>query len=143
MAATEIKTTLGALGMAEPALERLAAEKLSFKTAYRISKLKKAVAEETKHFYEERNKLVKEYGSTNGKGPDDITVSPSSEHWPTFVAKVTELAEVPVTIPLWPIDLTTIDNLSITAADLLLLEPLVKMEEEPAAAAPAAPPPPA
>lgn len=140
MAATEIKTTLGALGQAEPALERLASEKLSFQTAYRISKLKKAVAEETKHFYEERNKLVKQYGTTNGKGPDDVTVSPSSEHWTTFVKAVTELADVPVTIPLWPIDLTKIDNLSITAADLLLLEPLVVVEAEtaPAVAAPSA-----
>src|SRR6187549_462171 len=106
MATTEIKSTLGALGMAEPALERLASEKLSFQTAYRISKLKKAVAEETKHFYEERNKLVKQYGSSNGKGEEDITVSPSSKHWATFVKEVTALSEVPVTINLWPIDLT-------------------------------------
>jgi len=138
MATTEIKTTLGALGLAEPALERLAGEKLSFQTAYRISKLKKAVAEETKHFYEERNALVKKYGSTNGKGPDDVTVSPSSEHWATFVKEVTELAEVPVTIPLWPIDLTKIDDLKITAADLLLLDSLVTLEAEPAAAPPPA-----
>jgi len=140
MATTEIKTTLGALGMAEPALERLASEKLSFQTAYRISKLKKAVAEETKHFYEQRNDLVKTYGTTNGKGPEDVTVAPGSEHWGTFVEKVTELAAVPVTIPLWPIDLTKIEDLKITAADILLLDTLVTLEAE-APATPAAAPP--
>jgi hypothetical protein len=133
----EIKTTLGALSMTEPALERLASEKLPFQTAYRLSKLKKAVAEEVKHFYEERNTLVKKYGSTNGKGPEDITVQPTSEHWPAFVADVTELANVEVTIPLWPIDLTTIENLTIAAKDLELLEPLLKAE---APAAPSVPP---
>jgi hypothetical protein len=135
--ATTITTTLGALSMAEPALERLAGEKLPFQTAYRITKLKKAVTEEVKHFYEERNTLVKKYGSTNGKGPEDITVQPTSEHWPAFVSDVTELANVEVTIPLWPIDLSHIENLTIAAKDLELLEPLLKAE---APAAPSVPP---
>jgi hypothetical protein len=123
-----IDTTLGQLAEAEPALARLAAEKLPFRTAHLIAKLAKAVAEETKYFHEERNALVKEFGEVKPGGtPDEIQVGPTMASWPAFVAKVNELVAVPVTIPLAPIDLTTLapeklDKLEVSAADLLLLD---------------------
>jgi hypothetical protein len=128
-----ITASLGALADAEPALERLAGEKLPFQTAYRVAKLKRAVAEETRHFYEQRNALVREHGQARpGGGPDDVHVLPTMPSWPTFVAKVTELAAVQATIPLWPLDLTTVPGLTIAPSDVLLLEPLILDGVEPA-----------
>jgi hypothetical protein len=127
---TTIETTLGQLADAEPALTRLGAEKLPFQAAYQIAKLAKAVAEETKHFYEQRNALVKEYGERKpGGGPDEIQVGPTMTTWPTFVAKVSELVTVSATIPQAPLDLTGIEGLSIAATDLLLLGPLVTLDK--------------
>lgn len=124
-----IDTTLGQLAEAEPALARLAAEKLPFQTAYRVAKLAKAVGEETKHFYDQRNALVKEYGEPKPGGtPEEIQVLPSSPMWPEFVRKVQELVAVAVTVPLAPVDLASANGLQIAATDLLLLGPLVVVE---------------
>lgn len=125
-------TTLGALFEAEPALLRLAGEKLPFAVAYRVAKLTKAVGEETRHFHEQRNALVKQYGEPRNGNPDDVHVLPAMATWAPFVAAVQELASVPVTLPLDPIDLVSVSTLTITAADLLQLGALVTAETTPA-----------
>jgi hypothetical protein len=134
-----IEVTLGYLAEAEPALARLAAEKLPFKTAHALAKLAKAVADETKYFHEQRNALVKEHGEVKpGGAPDEILVGPTMAGWRAFVAKVNELVGVPVTLALDPIDLTTLDpkvldRLETSANDLIVLGPFLLL---PSATAP-------
>ncbi len=130
MSTPTISATLGQLADAEPALGRLASEKLPFQVSYRIAKLARAVAVETKHFHDARNALVREYGQAKSGGADEMHVTPDMPNWSDFVTKVVELAAVEATIPLWPIDLTTVEGLTISAGDLLLLGPLVTLEAE-------------
>lgn len=129
-----IELTLGHCVDADPALSRLAAQKLPFAGAYRIAKLAKAVADELRHFQEQRNALVTEYGSERPAAtPEERAqhgetvryIDPTAPDWWTFVARLQELAAVPVSLPLDPIDLTTVEGLEITAADLLQLGALV------------------
>ncbi len=121
---TPIATTLGQLADAEPALARLAAAPLPIAAAYRVAKVSRAVAEELKYFHEQRNTLVRDHG-TPVDGTDEIRVLQTSDKWGTFVDRVRELAAVPVTLTIAPLDLTTIPDLRMSPADLLLLGPLV------------------
>ena len=122
-----IEPRLGVLVGAEPAIGRLAEEKLPFQAAYRVTKLLRAVGEEIRHFHEERNKLVRSYGEPrNGGGPEDIVVLPTSPNFPAFRDKLEELAAVQITLALDPLDLAAIPTLSIAATDLFQLGPLMK-----------------
>lgn len=133
-----IDTTLGQLADAEAALGRLAAARMPFAAAYRVSKLAKAVALELLHFQEERTKLVREFGQAReatvaeraaGADPTVIHVAPGSAHWLLFVEKARELAAVPVTLDVAPFDPSSIPGLEITAADLVALGPLVVLPD--------------
>lgn|SRR5262245_9342130 len=133
-----IDTTLGQLADAEAALTRLAAARMPFAAAYRVSKLAAAVGLELKHFHDERAKLVREYGSVRDATPSEraagadasvIQVTPASAGWPTFLARVRELADVPVTLSVAPFDPSSVAGLDITPADLLALGPLIMLPE--------------
>ena len=120
-----IDTTLGTLAGAESALTRLSEDKLPYQTAYSVAKVLRAVSEELRHFHEERNKLVREYGEP-GEPPEEVKILPTSPNWAAFRNEFEELAAVKVTLPVDPLDLTTISNLTIAPLDLLQLGPLIK-----------------
>ena len=72
-----IATTLGQLAEAEAALGRLAARSCRSRRR-RIAKLARAVADETRHFQETRNALVRRVQEVKpGGGADDIAVTPT------------------------------------------------------------------
>jgi len=129
-----IDTTLGGLAEAEPALARLAAIKLPYAAAYQVAKLTKAVAEELRHFHEQREALIREFGTSRPSTPDErarggdetvIQVLASGPRWGEFLAQARELSLVPVTLQVPPFDLATVPNLEIAATDLLQLGVLV------------------
>jgi len=120
---SSIETTLGALVEAEPALGPICALKLNARSAYHVKKLAQLVAQETKHFHDERNALITEYGTKQDDG--QILVKPDSEHFPTLIAKLNELAAVPVEIPWGPVTLEMLGDAPISAGELLALGPLL------------------
>jgi len=113
-----ITTTLGLLANAEPALSTICALKLSPKSAYHLKKLAQLVATETKHFHDERNGYISEL--TDG----GTELKADHPKMPAFVAKVTELAAVPVEIAWGPVTLAMLGDAEVSAKDLTMLGPL-------------------
>jgi hypothetical protein len=125
-----ITMTLRAVLEAQPALDRLAGEKLPVRLAYHVAKLVKLVRVEVEDFNAQRFKLVKEYGVTRPAteaerpvhGPEVIEVPP--EKIAAFQQELATLVDEPVTFDRAPLSITdTFPN--ITAADLVALGPLV------------------
>jgi hypothetical protein len=128
-----IETTLGALIEAQPALERLAAARLSVKTAYHIAKLIRLATPELQQFQTQRNALVQTFGAerpataaeraANQGQPTTLEVTP--ENRPAFFAQVAELVSIPTTLAWTPLAIEALDGVEITAADLLALGPFL------------------
>ena len=118
-----ITTTLGALAQAEPALQPICALKLNARSAYHVKKLAQLVLQEAKHFHAERNALITELGTKLEDGGFEL--KPDSDQMATFVARVTELAAVPVEIPWGPVTLEMLGDAPISAGELLALGPLL------------------
>lgn len=121
-----ITTTLATLVACEPALSRLAAIALPAKTAYQIAKLARAVTGETKLFHESRDKKIRELGAPSEDG-QQIMVPP--DRTGEFVQYVNELATVEVKLDATPIAFADLSAVNVTAADLLVLEPLLAFED--------------
>ena len=126
MANPTINATLGALVTAETALGRVLAVKFDkdggAKLRYHVAKLARLVAAETRHYYEERDGLVKRYGE-NGQ------IAPASPRWGAFLDALKEIADVPTTIAWAPITEAMIAPYpDITAADLIALGPLFELD---------------
>ncbi|HXD16395.1 MAG TPA: hypothetical protein VN654_05205 [Vicinamibacterales bacterium] len=137
---TQIETTIGALADAEPALERVAAQKLDAKARYHVVKLARLVkAEVQMHFHEPRQDAFKEFGKEREAtfaerakmGPEKVLEVPPEMLVP-FRARLKDLCDVPVTLPVGPITPAMVDACAeITALDLLALGPLFEMTEQP------------
>lgn len=131
-----ITTTLGILMTAEPALGRLAEQRLAPRHSYGLAKLVEAVRAETARFTAERQKLAEQFGTAREATAEEratlgarvITVPP--EHMAPFAAGVSELAAIPVTLPAPPFDLAWCNGDAITARDILDLGPLVTFTPE-------------
>jgi hypothetical protein len=118
-----IQTTLGALVQAEPAIATIAAMLLSAKSAYHVAKLARLVATETRHFHTSRDAIIQELGTARDGGGAEL--KPDAEAWPAFVARVTELAAVEVTLPWGPITLAMLGDAPVSAQVLVALGPLL------------------
>jgi hypothetical protein len=127
-----IPTTLGALVQAEPALGRLLEQRVSMRTAYHLAKFAKLVRDETAVYHQQRDALIRELGApreptdaeraTGIQGP--VTeVTPANRT--AFFARERELAAVPVTLEWTRLNLSTLDGIQVSGADLLALEPLL------------------
>jgi hypothetical protein len=123
----KIATTLGALVQAETAIATICALKVSARSAYHLKKLAQLVAIETRHFHTERDALIKELGTKREDGGFEL--KPDAEAWPTFVAKVNEMAAVEVEVPWGPITLALLGDEKVSAQDLQALGPLMADEE--------------
>lgn len=129
MSTGQIETTLGALVEAEATLGRVAAVKFDkeggAKVRYHVAKLVHLVTTETKHFYEDRNKLVEQYGEGEPK-----KVDPASLQFKPFLAAVKELTDVPVKLSWGPLTSAMLDPYpDVTAADWFTLGPLFAFTE--------------
>lgn len=119
-----ITTTIGTLVEAEGALHRLLAIRFDkeggARVRYHLVKLARLVTAETSHFYEERNKLVEQYGEGDPK-----TVGPTSPQFLEFVVRVRELGALPAVVSWEPLTDSMLEPYpEATGADLLALGPL-------------------
>lgn len=117
-----ISTTLGSLAQAEAVLASCCTLKLAAKSAYHVAKLARLVAQETRHFYEQRDALIKELGTKREDGGFEL--KRDSDAFPRFGEQINELAAVPVEIPWSPITLEMFGDEKVSAADLQALGPL-------------------
>lgn len=138
MSGQTITTTLEALLNAEAALHRVLGVKLDAKTRYHAVKLAKLVTAETTHFNEERNALVKEFGTEREptaaekarNGPAMVTeVLPTSPQFPEFYRRVRELLAVEAPIAWGPLTAQMLEPYTdVTGHDLIELGPLYELE---------------
>lgn len=139
----QITATLGELVNAEPALRRVLSVAMDAKTRYHAVKLARLVAQETKHFSEEREAAIKTFGAERPATPEETAKGmsgPVTEVTPDkqaeYFKRLNELSAVPVTIP-WS-GLTTLmlePYPAVTGRDCIELGPLYELdpEDEPAA----------
>ena len=135
METTGIKTTIGQLAEALPALHRLAAQPLAPKTALHVRKLRRLVTEElqTAEFEQVRNAAIKELGierpataaeQAAGNGPTMFEVLPAKR--PEFFARMVAHAAVETVIAWAPVSIGALgDAIDISANDLELLDGLI------------------
>lgn len=125
-----IQTTLGALVEAKPALDRLAAERLPIKTAYRLTRLLGRVRDELKPFEAQRLAIIRQYGTkrdgSQQQGLDLYDIPP--DRAAAFERDLRALVDETVTIDQAPVVLTGVETIS--ASDLLALAPFVVVEDE-------------
>jgi len=108
-----IKTTLGILHEAVPAITALMLEKLPIKQAYHTSKLAKKIQHELETYVEQRDVLLKEYGTEDEKNPGTYSILPKDQvEWGK---KMKELSELPVEIELDPIKLVEVEAANLTS----------------------------
>ena len=138
----EIVTTLGELVEAEVALKKVTAVRFDKEGGatlrYHVTKLARLVAQETKHFWDDRNGLIEQYGmerKTTGAerartGQDTITeVARGTAVWKLFEAALKELTAVTVTIPWGPLTAAQMEPYpDVTGADMLALGPLFELD---------------
>lgn len=134
-----ITTTLGELAKAHSALTKLAAMPLPIKAAYWLSKLARLAVAEVRGYEEQRTAAVKRYGTArqatpaelaNGSDKEIVEVKAGDPKIDAFLAELKELQAVEVTLPVAPINLDALpDTVEITAADLMALAPLCKVDE--------------
>jgi hypothetical protein len=117
-----ITITLGQLMEAQPALERLAGERLPVKTAYRVARVLRLVRPEIGQFVEHRNDLVRELGVERRTATGEMITEVTEGNRPAFFAKVAELASCEVRLEIEPIEIAALDGVNVTAADCVALD---------------------
>jgi len=133
-----IDTTLGALTLAGEPLARLTMLRLPAAGAYHVARLARLVDAEVKAVQEQRNAVIKELGAARpateaerAAGLDAEVIEVLGEHRAEFNQRMIELAAVPTTLNANRVQLTfaALNGCTITAADLLALEPFIEVVE--------------
>lgn len=115
-----MKLTVQQLLTAGPVIRNLVNQPLKAHVAFKVGRLARLMEPEMKAAEEGRLSLIKEHGEQKG---DAITVKP--ENIEAFIAALTPLLESEVTINgLDPLPLAALEDATMTAADMLLLEEL-------------------
>jgi hypothetical protein len=103
-----IKTNLGTLHEAVPAITALLLEKIKVTQAYRLSKIAKEVQTELVTLAEQRTKILKELGVEH----EGVEIPPAKQN--DYLKSMTELLSISVEINLDPIKLSDIEEANIT-----------------------------
>jgi hypothetical protein len=128
-------TTLGALVMAEPALQRLTALALPYKIAYGLKRVREEVRRELQYYQEERAKLIRELGADRdptaaetAAGVQGPVTEVTKENTAAFLTRMTDLIGVDVTLS-YVLTPAILESFQLSVDDLVLLEGLTESEE--------------
>lgn len=118
---------LGEVIGALPALQKLAAEKLTAKTLYRVSKTLSRLDKEIVFFNTERCKIVEELGEKveNKEGAYEIPAANCEE----FNKRIKELSDIEIDPPIAIVKLSTVEDIRLSYNDLRMLEGIVELVE--------------
>ena len=122
--------TLRQLLEAQPALQRLSAEKLPVKVAYNVARMLKELQPEIDEFNKQRTALVERHGTrrkaseTEKLQHGDEVIEVLKDKFEAYRKDVDDLIGVVITIRREPLKLDGLPD--ITPADLLVLEPLLE-----------------
>jgi len=123
-----MKTTLAEMKSLETSLSKIFDKDVNIKIAYRLGKLLKRLSEEMKTLEENRIELVKKHGSTDEK-TSQVSVAP--ENTPAFYKELGELMQIEIDIPFEPIILEELEDIKLSATDILRLEGKIIVSGEP------------
>lgn len=116
---------------AQQAVERLSMERVPFKLAYCVAKLLKIMREEASLYFQHRNALIVELGAQVQQTPEEVAAigkqfKVKDEHRDEFAKRVLEMNALPVVVEdRWLLVRTLLEDLSMSSADVLALEPLM------------------
>lgn len=122
-----MKLTLKQLQQAQPALKKLMNADLPIKSAFKLSRIAKAINDILEDLEQQRSKLVQKYGAPTNQG---FTVKP--ENIPLFAKDFEELLSESVTISECSLrmnELESWDNIKLSAMDLIALESIFSNPE--------------
>jgi hypothetical protein len=115
-----MKLTLGSIKAAQPALTKLLNADLPIATAFKLSKLVKAVENELTSYESQRVKLIEKLGEAEGD-----TTKVKQENLPAFVEEMTKLHDIECELPGDPIPVADLGDLNISAVDVALLNGVI------------------
>ena len=109
------------------ALDKLVLMDLPIRQSFLLSKFAKKAAVELQEFEEQRVKLVNKYGET-----DEITgtTSVSPTNLEDFRRELDDLTDVELFFDVPPVRIGDLENVKVSVADLMALEPILADEEE-------------
>ncbi len=110
----------------QEALKRLADTKLPVKTAYRVSKLVKALEKELKDFEDFRNSLIMKYGESQGGGQYKISEIDIAK----FNDEINEVMETEVHLEFNSLKVNDLAEIDISATDMIVLDYLFEETNE-------------
>jgi hypothetical protein len=114
----------------QSALQRLAAEKLPVRVAYRLKKNLDQVERELRHYEEFRRELIQKYGRQTGPDAWEIPAD-DQEAVAVYSREMGELLDCEAELALRPMRIDELGPIQISAGDLMLIGWLFEDDEEP------------
>lgn len=109
-------------------LNRIFAANLPVKTAYKLSKIQKAIGVEAERYHSLRIGVVKKYAEVDEKGElivnETGNAKISDENVPLLIAELDELHNLDVDMPDLIISIDDLEKVELSASDLSLLDML-------------------
>ena len=126
-----VKIKVGEIRFLINGLKKIIDKELPVRTAYKLSKITQAVNNEFNALEVARGNLIKKYAKKDEKTEDprgEIKVDPEKEQ--EFFKEFATLLEEDVEIDIDTIPLNDLGNISLTTADMLSLQKIIKEEEK-------------
>jgi hypothetical protein len=124
---------------AQPALQRLAAEKLPVRVAYRLKKNLDQVERELRHYEAFRRELIQKYGRQTGPDAWEIPAD-DQEAVAVYSRELGELLDCEADMALRPMRVDDLGEIRMSAGDLMAMAWLFEDEPEPEQPEPAVEP---
>lgn len=105
------------------ALQKLVDAPMPTATSFRVAKAVKEVQKELEVFEEQRQALIKKYGTEDSD--KNLEIKPESKNWEKFINDYNELVNEEVDLNITKIDASSLSKVEMSAKDLLMLEWLI------------------
>jgi len=109
-----MKTKLGEIAAAVPAMDNLAQMKWPIKISYRIGKIVRQLRAEMEHYSSSREELIRKYGTET---ENRVEVTP--ENTKAFLEELKQLNEIEVDVPIYPLKLSELGEVNLAPIDLV------------------------
>jgi len=123
-----MKIKLGELKSIEESLKKLITMSLPIRIAYNLSKTLKKVSDELALFEEQKNNLIRKYGSEDEE--KKVIEVKDPEKMVNFAKEINELLGVEMDLEFTPIDISLLEGKELSAADMINLNMFFTCEDD-------------
>jgi len=101
------------------------------KTAYQLARIAERLQVEAKPYFSSKDKLIQKFGrkDKDGKVVPNKDGMVAIEDIMGFNAKIKELQEIEIEIPLPKVDLSLIEDIKVSAEEMILMNPISNIME--------------